>query len=164
MIHKPISNPLITQHFGERPEYYKKYGMAGHNGLDLVDKKAPSKSGAPVFAVEPGFLHVQTYRTWYGKTYGYGLALALDVGGYNDGGFRRWIYAHLQNRKLSWNNKWVDAGWKIAEIDNSGDSTGPHLHIAYRDYDRTGKILNYNNGYFGWKNPLPLLKNVLKDS
>jgi len=167
MIHKPIANPFITQKFGARPEYYKKYGLAGHNGLDMVDKAFPARSGAPVLAVEPGFLHIKTYEKWVAFPfprkvfYGYGRAIFLDVGGYNDGGYRRWVYAHLQNRKLSLDGKWVDSGTRIAEMDSTGDSSGPHLHIAFRDYDRGGSIIAYNNGFFGWKDPLPLLKGVL---
>lgn len=166
-MHSPIDHPIITQKFGARPDYYKKYGLKGHNGLDLVNGLMRGKSGAPVYAIEPGFLHMATYQKWVYLPfprkvfYAYGRVVFLDVGGYNDGGFRRWIYAHLQNRKLSLDGKWVDQGYQIAQMDNSGDSTGPHLHNAFRDYDRAGHIIAYNNGYFGWKDPLPFLKGLV---
>lgn len=39
----PVNGP-ITQHFGENPQIYKKWGFPGHNGVDTMFPMGSSTS------------------------------------------------------------------------------------------------------------------------
>jgi murein DD-endopeptidase MepM/ murein hydrolase activator NlpD len=89
---------------------------SGHPALDIA-----AWIGAPVNAADSG--HV-IFAGW--DDTGYGYTVVIDHGN----GFQT-LYAHL-------NAYYVDAGenvvkgQSIAEIGNTGNSTGPHLHIEIR--------------------------------
>jgi len=63
-----LSRPLpdgtgrVSQWFGEHPDWYAPYGMAGHNGLDYA---APL--GTPVLAAHVGTVQVGSDPTGYGN-------------------------------------------------------------------------------------------------
>ena len=40
----------------------------------------------------------------------------------------------------------------------TGNVTGPHLHLGLREADSTGYAINLDNGYKGFIDPLPFLK------
>lgn len=136
---KPLKDITITQHFGERPEYYKKYGMKGHNGLDFR-----AAEGTSVFAAIDGKIEIVR------DTQGYGLHILQKNKEYAV------IYAHLSEIAAPQDGT-VKAGTLIGFTGNTGESTGPHLHFGVRILDQVGNIENYNNGFWGWVNPIPLL-------
>lgn len=156
----PIKQPMkITQLFGARPEYYAKYGMKGHNGLDIVNAVSPTK-GTPMFSMLPGVWHLlNDYTTVAGirRYYGYGAAWRLH---FDNGKFiEEWTFGHLQNRKTQYDGKNIAEGIQVSELDNTGDSTGSHLHIGLRLL-KNGQVQNYNNGFKGSIDPLPALKKL----
>lgn len=125
----------FTQRYGSNADAYKRFGMNGHNGLDVA-----LPGSTPLFAVRRG--------VWnrYSDPTGYGINGTLTD---EDGG--DWIYGHLQ-RHVALTGQVVEEGALLAYSDNTGNSTGNHLHFGYRPfgYDR-------NNGYLGWINPRPFL-------
>ncbi len=95
-----------------------------HKGKDF---SAPE--GAPVFAVLSGLV-VEHYLVpgWHnGKEYfgdgPLGAKIVLDHGGglYS-------ISAHFSKTEVR-EGQWIEAGQKIGEVGNTGQSTGPHLHF-----------------------------------
>lgn len=111
---------------------YAQYGMKGHNGLDF---NLPS--GTPIVAVRSGSL----YRGYEANGYGNYLFLTDSNGD-------QYVYAHLQNMS---NASYINEGEVIGHSDNTGNSSGPHLHFGYRP-----KNYNPNNGFLGYQDPIPL--------
>lgn len=125
----------VTQRFGSGAAAYARFGLAGHNGIDLA-----TPGGTPLFAVRDG-----TWRRYSDPT-GYGVNGVLTD---TDGG--EWLYGHL-SRHVAQDGAFVEEGTPLAYADNTGNSTGNHLHFAHRPRgsDRA-------NGYGGWVNPRPFL-------
>lgn len=155
-----LSIPLtVSQHFGERPDYYRKYGLAGHNGLDL---HAPT--GTKLYSPMDVWGHLITegkfvifpypHQVWSG----YGAAWRLDFN-WGKGNVTQMTFGHLQNRNKSLDNKAIVAGTQIAETDNTGDSSAPHLHITIKNVIN-GIVAETQNGFKGAIDPLPFLKDL----
>jgi hypothetical protein len=125
----------LTQGYGSNKGAYERFGMLGHNGVDWA-----LPGGTALSAVRDG-----TWRRYADPT-GYGVNGVLTDA---DGG--QWLYAHLRQHAAA-DGARVAEGDRVAVSDNTGNSTGNHLHFGYRPrgYDP-------NNGYFGWVNPKPLL-------
>ncbi|NLF19515.1 MAG: M23 family metallopeptidase, partial [Lentisphaerae bacterium] len=105
----------LTQGWKERPDYYRQFGNAGHNGLDL----APTVDvfNSPIRAAAPG----RVFRIREGG--GYGRHLYLNHG---------WgvtLYAHAE-RILVRDQRDVAAGEPIAIMGSTGNSTGIHIHFG----------------------------------
>ena len=97
---------------------YKKLGKWWSKGYHTgVDYAVPV--GTDVLAVADGEI---TNANW-GKSYGTQLVQKLD-GGY-------FIYAHLSKTLVKPGDQ-VKAGQVIAKSGNTGNSTGPHLHVELR--------------------------------
>lgn len=118
----PIDKVFITQKFGERPAYYRKYGLPGHNGVDFRTRFIDSPLGRRyVTASADGVIDV--IRNDKG---GYGTHIRQRMA---DGSLL--IYGHLTKAYVS-NKQIVKAGQRIGLTGNTGDSSGPHLHWEYR--------------------------------
>ena len=129
---------LITQRFGANAiPYYNQIGMKGHNGTDWG-----TPNNTCIYAVHDGEI---TEATPVGD--GYGARVRLQY--MSEEGMESYIYGHLGTVLVSKGQK-VRAGDLIALSDNSGVSTGPHLHTGRRFLDKSGAVLDYNNGYFGY--------------
>lgn len=63
-----------------------------------------------------------------------------------------WIFAHLGNNNMAPAGTKVKAGDKIAETDNTGSSTGPHLHLSLMPANP-----DRSNGAYGAVDPAPYL-------
>ena len=132
---KPLDQLIVTQGFGERPDYY---GPSGHQGVDFRTKFSNPKNSwwnnlvghQPCYAIEDGIC-----TAYYDKK-NYGTHVWLEgVSG------NRYIYAHLKNARppsaesvvvgpvLKYR---VKAGEVMAITDNTGKSTGAHLHFGYK--------------------------------
>lgn len=131
---KPVDDKWKkSQSFGENPQIYKQFGMKGHNGIDWA-----TPNGTPIYASRSGkVIH-------NGKKGGYGLCIRQWVEGVGE-----LIYAHLQK---TIDNSYLKEGQLLGYADNTGFSTGPHLHFGYRPLGH-----NANNGYHGWEDPEPYL-------
>jgi murein DD-endopeptidase MepM/ murein hydrolase activator NlpD len=123
----------ITQRFGERPHFYRQFGLAGHEGIDI---------GCPVGTVlrSVGTLFV--------------VEVGLDTGAYGyyvkarDSEGADFLWAHLLPYDLPKPGSVRLAGEQVGWSGTSGRSSGPHLHIGYRPnwWLRGGP-------FDGWVNP-----------
>jgi murein DD-endopeptidase MepM/ murein hydrolase activator NlpD len=97
---------------------YKKLGKWWSKGYHTgVDYAVPV--GTDVLAVADGVIDKATW----GRSYGTQLVQKLDGGWF--------IYAHLSSALVKPGDK-VTAGQVIAKSGNTGNSTGPHLHVELR--------------------------------
>jgi murein DD-endopeptidase MepM/ murein hydrolase activator NlpD len=141
MIICPLSGDVVvTQPFGINAQYYAKYGLKAHNGVDLR-----CKVGTPVLAPFDGYI---SYDDEGSIGYGKYLTLVSDPMGPNQER-RRVDLGHLSRTMKGLDGTFVYAGDVIGMSGNTGDSTGPHLHITYKKLDKESKTLNYSNGYRG---------------
>ena len=125
----------LTQGFGENPANYAQFGLKGHNGLDYG-----LPTGTDVIAPHAGKI----------------IEVAYDAGGYGnyikiENDKEGSVLAHLKESLVSIGTV-VTEGQLIAHSDNTGNSTGPHLHWGYYLFPR-----DRQNGYNGFINQLPLL-------
>lgn len=143
MIFIPIRGRLfrVSQRFGERPEYYEKYGHEGHNGIDFAPLWGMP---APVIcAPHEGYVMVGDE----GKL-GYGKYVNITSLPYQyDGTQRRSDLAHLKEIWVR-PGQFVSAGDQIGVMGSTGDSTATHLHWTYKKA-RDGKTLGKDNGFKG---------------
>ncbi len=114
----PTDYPVIMQPFGANPEIYRRWGLPGHEGIDI---RAPLNS--LVYAAADG----EVYHVDDGTG---GHAYGIHVRIRHPGGYRT-IYAHL-NRALVSRGYLVSAGDVIGLADATGNSTGSHLHLALK--------------------------------
>ena len=99
---------VVTSKFGAR------WGR-NHSGIDIG-----CPEGTPVYAAAGGKV------VFVGEKGGYGLLIVIS---HPDGSFT--IYAH-NSKNIVKENSNVKQGEKIAEVGNTGNSTGPHLHFEIR--------------------------------
>lgn len=137
---KPFNGDYpLTQGFGENPQIYAQFGMAGHNGLDYG-----TPNGTPIVA----FISGKIIEAVLGDP-GYGNYIKIE----NDieGG----LVAHLQSLSVHVGDM-VAEGQLVGYSDNTGFSTGPHLHWGYYKFPR-----DRGNGYAGYIDQLPLISNTM---
>ena len=125
----PLKKIHITQQWGKNPDWYKRFGIKGHNGLDL---RAPT--GTPVYSPHDGVIKERRFDSGYGNY--------LKVESKTEGS----VLAHLSRFAVGI-NKHVKKGDLIGYSGNTGNSTGPHLHWGYYKLPR-----NRNDGYLGYIN------------
>lgn len=116
----------VSSHFGPR-------GKKHHDGVDI-----PAPKGTPIVAVDTG---VVIYSD--NGIRGYGNMLVIAHG--ND---MFTVYAHNKKNKVDKGDK-VKRGEIIAEVGNTGRSSGPHLHFEIRVKDvvrNPSQYLSKNSG------------------
>lgn len=128
-LYRPLPDGFgyVSQWFGQHPEWYAKYGIAGHNGLDYGVAE-----GTPVMAAHAGrVVNVAEDPA------GYGLHVRISGTNYTT------LYAHLSAVFVALGEV-VAARQTIGASGNTGNSTGPHLHWALRvDGMRNPAYSNY---------------------
>jgi murein DD-endopeptidase MepM/ murein hydrolase activator NlpD len=132
-------------------DFYKSMGMKGHNGLDFS-----AWHGERVFhcATFDGFMSIE-------KDHQGGIGVNV-VSKYpiqlNDGSesFLKLRYWHLK-APIGWDGKEVKFGDTIGLADNTGASSGDHLHFGIKRCDENGRPLEPGNGYYGAFDPLPYM-------
>jgi len=130
----PTSGP-ITQLFGENPDIYKKIGFPGHNGVDYG-----IPNGTPVSCAAPGTVAAVTFENG-----GYGNYVKVA---HKDGAKNFYTYyAHLNSAAVKPGQN-LQAGELVGYSNNTGFSTGPHLHFGL-------KIDGENPAYKGYVDPMP---------
>ena len=128
----PAIMPLAIKDFGRISAGYgwrihpiyktKKF----HDGMDFT-----GKIGTPIYATGDGVVKVAK------KERGYGKKVVIDHGyGYTT------VYAHLDSYRVKRGQK-VKRGEIIAELGNTGVSTGPHLHFGIIINNETKNPLDY---------------------
>lgn len=121
-----------SQLFGKHPEWYKKFGLKGHNGIDI-----PLQASTLLYSCINGTV---TEVAW--DKLGYGKYIKIEN---NECGV---LYAHMKTLSNFKVGEKVKAGESIGLSGNSGNSTGPHLHFGVFPKPR-----NRNNGYVGYIDP-----------
>ncbi len=156
----PLDMVLASQGFGQNAGMYAdlKYGgIKGHNGIDFY-----VGHGKPVYATHDGTAYFEIDPSG-----GCGVVIVGDEMfdfGPNGVGFPKTIYWHLCWGKLEPQFKSpmedkgkvkVQNGDLIGYADNTGASTGDHLHFGLKVVDGGGSTMNKNNGYLGAIDPNP---------
>lgn len=152
----PTKPFLITQEFGVNGEYYRRNGINvdGHNGLDIR-----AYHGQPVYATHDGEV---TFAGEDGRA-GLGVVIrTLEKYPYKDGEtYFKTIYWHLKTGSIRVKpNQIVKAGEIIGLADNTGLSTGDHLHFGLKPVAQGEEAWSWwnveqTNGYGGAIDPYP---------
>lgn len=136
----------ISQWEHENPEYYQQFGLPSHCAIDF-----PAANGTPVKAVKSGIVtNVHTNP----NTSNYGIHVRL----LHENGHRT-IYAHLQSVNVTVNQQ-VISGQTIGLSNNTGLSTGPHLHLELRKDNDPYTDPNGNVWPYGLRPVWPSLVNL----
>ncbi len=145
----------ISQYFGENlNSYYKADGLLGHQGIDF-----PMPMGTPIYSTVNGTVIAVSRDIQKGE----GVAiLSSDKFLYKDQEcFLDTIYWHLKDKSILVNvGDRVLTGQLIGLSNNTGQSTGPHLHFSiipmFTDGSRRS-IEPMSNGYHACVNPMQFL-------
>lgn len=161
-LYYPVKKPdlIWNQFFGENMVgLYKQMGLKGHNGIDFY-----ALDGYPVYAAHDGEV------TFSGEDGSAGLGVVirtLEPKEYGqDKVYFKTIYWHLKRGSIKVKaGSFVKAGDIIAEADNTGASSGSHLHFGLKpimqgESDWTWYNLEQNNGYMGAIDPKPYFNGV----
>ena len=155
----PLKDFYITQYFGELDPKYSGMGLYGHNGLDLR-----AKHGTPIYASHDGLANYQIDS-------GGGHGVVLISNDTLHGERYKTIYWHMVDPVVEpkftspiygKNDVPVKAGDLLGYADNTGLSTGHHLHFGMKFVEANetnGALFNVfqQNGYLGAVDPLPYL-------
>lgn len=114
----PTDYPVITQAFGANPHIYGRYGLPGHEGVDL--RALPNTN---VYACADGEVY-QVYGNPRGHVYGIHVRIR-----HRDG--YKTTYGHLA-RPLVRVGEPVRAGQVIGKADSTGASNASHLHLLLK--------------------------------
>lgn len=159
----------VTQYFGENQRLYARFGLKGHNGIDLVQAH-----GSPMYAIEDAeVVSIKNDPSGFGKH--------VRIISKGTGVCREWTYGHCHEIFVRLGEE-VRAGQRIASMGNTGfvisgpnpfwkfnPYAGTHLHLGLRMVKRTPKgwsypgssvkidVINYDNGYKGSVDPVPVL-------
>lgn len=137
--HWPTTHKIITQQFGVNPEFYRPFGLPAHEGIDLR-----SPFGSPYYAVSSGKVIKASDKRSDGQQSAYGWHVILEhINGYTT------LYAHAKKDGLVGLGEVVEGGQIIGYSGNTGNSTGPHLHLTLKKagYRMEGWPAGYMNPY-----------------
>ena len=132
----------VSQKFGENPSMYSKFGLKGHNGIDFA-----IPNGTTILAPHHGTIKEALFDK---NGYGWYVKIENEQEGSVMGHFEKILVKYGQR---------VNEGDNIAISDNTGNSTGPHLHWGYYHFPRDRK-----NGYNGFQNQYSLIEHLLNQS
>ena len=125
----PVNGP-ITQKFGENPGLYSQWGFPGHNGVDFG-----ISNGTPVLAAAKGTVDKVSFENG-----GYGNYVKIKH--INGATAYYTYYAHLMQASVAAGQN-LEVGAVIGYSNNTGASTGPHLHFGLRKADTSGAYKGY---------------------
>jgi len=162
----PLNKPIIlSQGFGENSQLYAdpKYGgIIGHNGIDFH-----AGHGTPVYAAHDGTCYPEIDSSG-----GNGVVIrTLKPFEYQgDQVYFKTIYWHLiDDDAVVKTGQQVKCGDLIGYADNTGASTGDHLHFglkpqAWNEANWSFYNLEQNNGYNGAIDPTPYFDGSTPDT
>lgn len=136
----PLRDIYVTQPFGVNYlDFYKKLGLAGHNGIDFL-----AYTGCAVTAAHNGVVVLA-------GTDGDG-GIGIELLSQKTGEGYKTIYYHLKSIAVMVGNM-VKAGQVIGIADNTGKyTTGDHLHFGLKP-TFNGNTQTYDNGFNGALDP-----------
>ncbi len=145
------SKPVITQFFAENPEFYKQFGLFGHEGIDLV----PSGTDKSVHSFIAGTVTEMYHSDVYGNT------IIL----YSPEHRMSFRFAHLEYAMANVGEP-VENGTFLGRMGNSpagregidGKPMGEHLHLNCVPEDSPKDRSFPNNGFHGRVDPLGILR------
>lgn len=149
----PVKPLFINQVFGNPNPIYNSLLIKGHNGIDYQ-----AVHGQPVYATHDGTCYPEIDNSG-----GNGVVIRTDTEfEYKDGTAHfKTIYWHLeQSDAVVKTGQKVQAGELIGYADNTGTSTGDHLHFglkpqAWNETDWIWYNLEQTNGFLGAIDPTP---------
>lgn len=154
-LRRPLKRNMLIQKFGENkiPLYREVLKMDGHNGWDWA-----ASNGDPVYwdCLDCEGLVIDNHIDRNG---GLGIKIITEDA---DGLFKH-LFWHLEGFACK-PGQTLSTGDLIGYADNTGRSTGSHLHRSLKRVRRT-KLGNYknldgDNGYFGGIDIEPYFKNI----
>ena len=130
----------VTQLFADRPEVYKVFSydgvaLRGHNGIDFG-----MPTGTHLLATDDGEVLRADFDA---KGYGYFVLLKHAWG--------ELIYGHMKSVGVKVGDK-VKRGAVLGPSNNTGNSSGPHLHFGIRIYP-----CKRSDGWGGHCDPVPFM-------
>ncbi len=138
-----IGDYPITQSWNERPDIYQaRFGMRGHNGIDIGCPK-----NTPILSVNDGTV----YKTGFDNG-GFGNFVKI-IHQASDGSYYKSTYAHLNDYTIKKGDR-VIKGQLIGHSGDSGFTDGAHLHFGVAPCRADGTDTEPNNGYYGYINPM----------
>jgi murein DD-endopeptidase MepM/ murein hydrolase activator NlpD len=149
----PVKPLNFNQKFGNIDPVYTNMGLAGHNGIDFM-----ALHGQPVYASHDGTCYPEIDGTG-----GNGVVIRTDETFDYNGEQVHWktIYWHLMKADaVVKTGQKVKAGDLIGYADNTGTSTGDHLHFGLKPQAWNEESWSWynpaqNNGYLGAIDPMP---------
>ena len=140
------SKHRVTQAFNVNPDYYKKFGLKAHEGLDLV----PTGSVWDVLCLADGVVVKDEDNALSG-------AYGRNVTVWHNKLRKATQYCHFKENYVTL-GQIVSAGEKLGLMGSTGNTTGAHVHLNLFETDENGIRLNRDNGYLGGTDPLPFIE------
>jgi len=144
------SEPRITQYFAWNPEYYRKFGLFGHEGLDLV----PKGKDWTIYS----WMHGVVKRVYFSQVYGITCIIYEPKNGLS------WRLAHLAECSVK-EGQFVEYDTKLGVMgdtptgrDGIGGKMAAHLHINCIPMKEWDKRDFADNGFKGRVDPLGVLR------
>ncbi len=138
----PTEYPIVVQAFGDNPEMYVRWGMPGHEGVDLravPGSKVCASSSGKIYRIER-----DPDSSKYGK----------QIRIYHPEGFRT-VYAHLDQILVVVGQE-VQKGEVIASAGNSGSAVGSYIHFCLkRDFASENQLTHFSDDFI---DPMPFLE------
>lgn len=153
-IFKPfVGNFPISQRFGENQNpFYAGEGLKGHQGIDIA-----MPNGTPIISAVNGTVVAISKDIQKGEGVAILSSDRFDYKGQEC--LLDTIYWHLQDKSILVNvGDKVVIGQRIGLSNNTGQSTGPHLHFSVIPMATDGSrraLAGMDNGYKGCVDPTP---------
>ena len=149
-LHWPTDHMSIIQPFGANPDFYSRFNLPGHEGVDIV-----AAENDPVYCVAPGQVKmVNTPEAYAINNHLYGVHVRVQ----HDDGYET-IYAHFKELHVQ-EGQPVAAGQILGLADHTGNVLGDppdHLHLTLKHAGETAP--GYRNNII---DPMPFLRPLLQ--
>lgn len=153
-IYRSVKRNLLTQGFGLANTVpsllpkYQSFGLKSHNGVDWS-----TESGDDVRFNTDG--KGKVIEVSIDSAGGLGVVVMFCA----DGKSWKTYYWHLKEFRVKV-GEIIKIGDLIGLADNTGWSTGNHLHFGLKECDKNGETLDYDNGMLGAIDPTPYFQNI----
>ncbi|MEP7200889.1 MAG: M23 family metallopeptidase [Chloroflexota bacterium] len=118
----PTESRVVTQPFGINRDFYAKFGLPAHEGVDIQ-----AGTGSKIFAAYDGFIRlVQPDH----PAYGYSIRQTIQLNGH----MYELVYAHgVSGSAMAPQGATVRAGQLLMLADSTGNAFGAHLHFSMKE-------------------------------